>query len=428
MRGLAGWSLLAAALLAGACSGCNNNNGASPDGSTDTGTETETDTGTETESETDTSTWVSDAGPWEWEDNPPGEDCGPGCRQLTFTNKVKAGWWDVWGDYLVYRPDGVGERDHLFLVDMVNNRRMKIPSIFEPVGSAYSGVMSPTIFENRIYYSLMIYGQSLPTRQLVRVDVEEKTQTILYTETKSGDNDFQALNYLDAYGDQVVSQAGCGTEAPHGYSLCLFDVSSVPAIVNTLIDDDYGNHNSLWDGVLVFTDSRPGHFDITGYDIATQQFVPITDDDYCQFSPRINGHNVVYGDTRFGTAQDCVMGNRNHEAVFVYDLDTQERTQLTNAQWIAGEPDIWNEIVIWMDYRGCANPNDVQDFSNIQIWGYNLETQTEFRITDLPADAWPNRPKATPRIWGYEVYVDMTTISPDTYNSIFVFDLPDGAR
>jgi hypothetical protein len=112
----------------------------------------------------------------------------------------------------------------------------------------------------------------------------------------------------------------------------------------------------------------------------------------------------------------------------VYDLDTQERIQITNAQWIADVPEIWNEIVVWKDYRACANPNEVSDFSNIQIWGYNLDTQTEFRITDLPADALPDRPKATPRIWGYAVYVDMTTISTDTYNSIYIFDLPDGAR
>jgi len=417
-------ALLATALFATACSGCNNGNGASPDGSTDTGTETDTDTGSDTGSETDTSTWVSDAGPWEWEDNPPGEDCGPGCKQLTFTNKVKAGWWDVWGDYLVYCPDGPGERDHFYLVDVANDKRMKIPTIYS--GSATNVVVSPTIYETTLYYSTGIFEDST-TRQLVRVDFEEKTQTILYSESSSALQDFQALNYLDAYGDQVVSQAGCGTEAPHGYSLCLFDVSTVPAEVHTIIDEDYGNYTSLWDGVVVFKYAKEG-FDVVGYDIAAQQFITITDDEYCQFFPMINGRKVVYGDTRFGTAQDCVMGNHNHEAVFTYDLDTQERTQITNAQWIADQPDIWNEIIIWMDYRDCGNPNDVSSLSNVQIWGYNLETQAEFKITNLPADASPDRPKATPRIWGYKVYVDMPTISPDTYNSIFVFDLPEGAR
>lgn len=408
------------ALLLSGCSGCSENGGASPDGGLDSGTDTDADT----DSETDTSTWVSDAGDWEWEDNPPGEDCGPSCTQLTFTKEVKPIYWDVWGEHLAYRPDGPDERDYLYLVDIANKKRMKIPSAFESSGAEYSTVYYSALDEDYLYYSLNIYP-SPSVRQLVRVDWESKTQTILLSESSGGEN----LAYLDVYADRLVSQAGCGSD-PAENTLCLFDVSTVPAGVQTLIDEGYGNYNSIWDNVLVFTDSRPGlTFDITGYDIGTEEFIAITsDEEYTQLSPRIQGRKVVYGDLRFGTNQDGVMGDHNHQALFVYDLDTQAHIQITSGDWIAAYPDIWHEIVVWMDYRDCSQPNNINNFSNVQIWGYNLNTEQEFKITNLPDEAWPERPKEHPRIWGYKIFVDMAHSSPDIENAIYMFDLPEGAR
>lgn len=409
------------------CASCGDSGGGVPDA----GTGTDTDVDSDADTDTDTSTWTSDAGPWEWEDNPPGEDCGPGCTQLTFTEEVVPINWDIWDKYLVYSAGTTMGKNVLYVVDIEENQRMKIPQMFPqfPSTNGSSAVLYPAIFEKEFCYSQIVFNSTPMTRNLIACDIEGHFQTILYSNEREPDEPFEAMKYVDIYGDHIVSQAGCGTAAVNGHSLCLFDATAVPAGLQTLIDDDYGNWNSIWKDVLVFTDARPGNFDITGYDLSTQEFVSVTsDEEYTQAAARINNRKIAYFDLRFGTNQDAVMGDLNHAAVFVYNLDTQEPTQITSGEWIAIEPDIWNEIVIWQDYRDAAQPNDVHNFYNVQVWGYNLETEEEFQVTNLPEEAWPTRPKANPRIWGYRVFVDMATEASETTNAIYMFDLPDGAR
>ena len=60
-------------------------------------------------------------------------------------------------------------------------------------------------------------------------------------------------------------------------------------------------------------------------------------------------------------------------------------------------------------------------FTAAEIWGYNLTTETEFQVTNLPG-----RIKQTPRIWEDKVFVHMSIASGG--DGIFVFDLPDGAK
>ena len=84
-------------------------------------------------------------------------------------------------------------------------------------------------------------------------------------------------------------------------------------------------------------------------------------------------------------------------------------------------PDIYDNIIIWADYRDSANPNDVDSFSGVQIWGYNIDTATEFQITNIP-----DRPKTMPRIWGDKVFVDMQKTTGGS--AIYMFPLPDGAK
>ena len=57
----------------------------------------------------------------------------------------------------------------------------------------------------------------------------------------------------------------------------------------------------------------------------------------------------------------------------------------------------------------------------MEIYGYDVATETEARITELPG-----RPKAHPRIWGDRVFVDMQTLAGG--NAIFMFDLPEALR
>ncbi|MDD5307977.1 MAG: hypothetical protein PHU25_11705 [Deltaproteobacteria bacterium] len=194
----------------------------------------------------------------------------------------------------------------------------------------------------------------------------------------------------------------------------------------TLIDEAYGNYNSIWDKWITFIDVRSTHYDITAYNIETKEWRAVTYDQEAQITPRIQGSKIVYSDLRYG--DNDTLGTLKNAAIFVYDMETKERKQITNAKWICLYPDIWNEIVVWMDYRDSTDPNNAQAFDGVQIWGYNLNTGKEFQITNLPSTAWPERPKEHPRIWGYKVYVDMMTKTQGIENAIYQFDLPEGAR
>jgi beta propeller repeat protein len=108
-----------------------------------------------------------------------------------------------------------------------------------------------------------------------------------------------------------------------------------------------------------------------------------------------------------------------HTRQFLKDLSTGETTQITSGETLAANPDIHDDIVVWMDYRACDNPNNKNDHQNIEIWGYDLSTETEFQITDLPG--WP---KGFPRIWKDKVYVHMFRELAKG-DAIYEFDLPE---
>ena len=107
----------------------------------------------------------------------------------------------------------------------------------------------------------------------------------------------------------------------------------------------------------------------------------------------------------------------------MYNLTSGETTQITSGDWIASFPDIYNNIIIWSDSRDCSNPNDKNSIDNIQIWGYNLDTSTEFQITNIP-----DRTKATSRIWGDKVFVHMAQTTAGMSDAIYMFDLPAAAK
>ena len=130
---------------------------------------------------------------------------------------------------------------------------------------------------------------------------------------------------------------------------------------------------------------------------------------------RIHGDRVVYQDLKLGTSDS--MGDWNHAAIFMYEISTGTTTQITSGAWIAAYPDVHDNIIVWADYRDSVNPNNNTSFAGVQIWGYNIDTSTEFQITNIL-----NRPKTMPRIWGDKVFVDMAKTTGG--NAIYMFDLP----
>lgn len=201
--------------------------------------------------------------------------------------------------------------------------------------------------------------------------------------------------------------------------MCFFPLDSLGEVV-ALSGSYYGGYNSIWGDVAVwFTlDYEGDTLDIEGYDFSTSEFFYITQDVEHQLDPKIQGNTVVYMDLKLGDSY--LDGNWNHAAIFAYDIATHETTQITSGEWVAAYPDVYDNIIVWLDYRASSDPNNAMSFDGVEIWGYNMDTATEFQITNISG-----RPKQTPRIWGDKVFVDMANAGG---NAIYMFDLPDGAK
>lgn len=101
------------------------------------------------------------------------------------------------------------------------------------------------------------------------------------------------------------------------------------------------------------------------------------------------------------------VGNKDHQAdIFVYDLDTRSLTNLTNDIFSDSDP-AWSadgtEIFFSSDRRAHLTPHDIAprfkmqkyDYSQQDLYGVSLASQTIRRLTDLPLSN-ENSPVAAP--------------------------------
>ena len=392
------------------------------------GTDTEQDTATfqDTASAGDYSTDENtdmdagkDAGtsePWIWTDNPESEDCGTGCIRLTFEDNIRERQWDIWEDKLVYADWW----SRIFVVDIPNKKMLKIPDVYPEYPTRADGTSSayalhPAIYKDIVYYSMGI--SSTPHRhELVRANLHASSQVVFW---QREDPISEEINYflpeeLDAYGDRLVTSGSTGDPLTRALG---YHEAPWPSTGEVLIDRTYGGCNSLWEDILVFWELDGTRENIRGYDFSNKEFFSVTDDDEYQMLSRIHKRRVVYMDLRLGESN--TKGTWEHGAIFMKDLDSGEVTQITDGTAIASYPDIYDDIIVWMDWRGCAAPNNKSDLSAIEIWGYNLKTGKTFQITDLP-----DYQKGFPRIWKDKVYVYMLQ---EDIEAIYQFELPDGA-
>jgi len=406
-----------------ACSSCSSNTTGTDDTDTYTST-TDSDSDSDSDSDVDTNT-DSDADsdsetnsePWVWQNLPEGENCGVGCKQLTFIDSVRDLNWDVWGNKIAYVDDNASTRD-LWVVDIEQNKHMQIPAI-HPEWTAIEDTFTdghayPSVYMDKVYYS-WVTGLSEPPRgELVRANLDEKTHTSLHLWEGSPDGCVSS----DVSSSGIICTDGCGN--PDLYELCFFKFEGQDQVSSQIIlNEGYGGYNNIGDDIIVFSDTRNSPWGITGYDLVSNEFIEIANNEGNKMVPRVFGKKVVYQDLKLGN--DNPMSTWANAAIFLYDIETQERKQITTGEWIAAYPDIHENIIIWADYRDSLQPNVNTSFSGVEIWGYNIDTEQKFKITNLPG-----RAKTQPRIWGDKVFVDMSK-DPGT-NGIFMFDLPVGAK
>jgi hypothetical protein len=392
---------------------------------TGSGTNTQSTAETETESDTRSSLEVLSQADLVWMDLPKGMDCGPKCRQVSASPRVRfmsGSEWDVSERYVVYNDDSSAGNGWLnYVVDLKTFQYARFPDPFpdHPVQHgtnpiAPASMFAPTVDGNIAVFAIVLQ-QIQPRRQyLIALNLETGQMQEVWSRAHEGkvwgypgDGCFR--------GGRFVSTSGAGDHSKP--TLSLFE-PTWPTKGEAIIDDHYGVSPRIDGDKLIFLDTRTSLGKITGYDLTTKTFFPVVDDGEYQSLPSIHNGRLVYMDFRLGDGDP--FNSWENVALFMKDLNTGDTTQITDGKAIANAPDIHGNIIVWHDYRHCTDPQNKNDWSNPEIYGYNIETQKEFRITDLPGI-----PKTDPRVWGDKVFFDMST--GGGRNAVFMVDLPPAA-
>jgi beta propeller repeat protein len=378
----------------------------------DTGTGTDEDTGTETESDTGTGPdpECNYEGDWTWHDIPEGEDCGAGCTQLTFieADGIEPETWDVWEDYLVYRVGAYGSSQP-HVIDLSEKGDLVLPSPIEGSEFGPESVYTqfPTVFSNQVYYGVKDYSSQPKSRGIVRVRVSELCQQFLYSSTEPSE-ELSPFYYADVY-DGIFVSATTFDAADDRRDLVYFDSAHPELGLHALIMSEgvsYGFRNQIWGDHIVWTDTRPPAYNIIGYNLATEQFFEVVNDEPHQYGARIWDGKVVYTDLRNGSGNYAT--NAENADIYLYEIATETTTRITDGEFIQWYPDIWENTIVWADYRDSTEPNNMNDFSGVEIYSYDLVSEEETKITDLPG-----RGKMYPRVFGNRIFFEMKDFQDD---------------
>ena len=328
------------------------------------------------------------------------------CSQLTFGEMVYDNEWDVWDDYVVYKD----ESTRIKVVNAQNRTELVIPNIHPDLEYGTSEHMLgffPAVYQDKVAYTIAVFYGGVPRTEIVNVELSSQQQEVisyvLYPEF--------AAKWVDYYGDVIVSAGGCG--ATDSQELCLYRTAEIDCGVEPIVNGAYGSYNSVWEDTIVWYSS--GEYNIHGYRISEASQFEVTEDTEIQMKPKVHGDHVVYMDLRHGDSDG--FGDWNHAAVYLYGISTKETKQIAGGEWIASYPDIWGNTVVWMDYRNCTDPNNKNDMNNVEIWGYDITTEQQFQLTNLPG-----RRKAFPKIWENYLYFLMFHLE-DSGTSIYRIEI-----
>lgn len=343
-------------------------------------------------------------------------DCGPGCRQVSFTQgDLWSGAYDVWDNWVIMDTWFEQDADFLFkrviLIDLnslehylieekntydTGNPGSSYVDLFENRFIFQSGILStPLIWKSR----LCQYGLIDPPTEIVGSTVFEYSYPIAYG---------GGMQSMDSWGDLV---------AWSDYR----DSTSVIAVLDLATREEclvtgrgYGTGNpAVWDGKVVFHEGSLGHYNVFVYDSATGGVRPITGPTGDQFGADIWQDRVVWTDTH----GEGTMLDQFNSDVYMHDLTTGETTAICTDPAMQPAPvSIFGDTVVWIDCRHDLEHADDCGYSDrTEIYMYDIATGTETRLTDLPTKK--NHPKV------YENRVYFTMDDTDGVRSIFEITL-----
>jgi beta propeller repeat protein len=220
----------------------------------------------------------------------------------------------IYGSKLVWH-DGSGETPRLVVYDISTAAKTYITRNVDQ----YS---RPAIFGNRIVWSA---GYSVYMR-----DISTSTQTrIAYG------------NDPDIFDNKIVYSSEIAGNTPQIY---VYDITTGETIDASQYGDNYYPH--IYGNKVIWSDFYTRLGNIRMYDIATEQQTEVTTGDYMT-GYDTGGATDIY-DNRIVYLKHNDLGEVNLGDVYVYDIDTEQSTQLSSGN-TAQTPVIYGNIVVWSD-------------------------------------------------------------------------------
>ena len=196
-------------------------------------------------------------------------------------------------------------------------------------------------------------------------------------ETQISKISYQAL-HPKIYRDKIVYSQYNEQNYPN---IHLYDIDSGETIKITNLSNSDRQYPAIFKDKIVWADKRnPANgFDIYMFDLNKQKETQITNDSFNQTAPQIFKNIIVWQDDR--------NGNGNND-IFMYDLRTKTTTQITNQPRNQVNPQIYNNKIVWEDDRS----------TNADIYMFDIKTGTETQITNTTTDE-----ETQPKIFGNKV-------------------------
>lgn len=218
-------------------------------------------------------------------------------------------------------------------------------------------------------------------------------------------------------GDYVVYESWRGGS---GSDIYLYDIVSGAETKITSGISGMSSHPDISGDRIVWQDNRNGGWEIYTYLISRPDIgdYPLFDFEGEQSSPAIHGNTIVWVDHR---------GDEFSSNIFMYDLSTGVATQITddddNQQHT---PDIYWPDIVYEDRRT----------GNSDIYLYNINTQEETQLTEDPADQLNPSIHGRRVVWedmrdgNWNLYMHHTTYGPGSvyYNYDWEIYTGDGFR
>ncbi len=182
----------------------------------------------------------------------------------------------------------------------------------------------------------------------------------------------------DIWGNRIVWEdyrndplGGYGSPYYRNSDIYMHDLSTGDII--QLTDDPSAQIKPrIWENYVVWEDYRHGNADIYYIDLNTMTEHRVTTHGSDQISPKIHGEKIVWGDYT-----DNMFGD-----IYMYDIQEDETIVISDGRHRKENPDIYEDTIVWTDYRNYWT--GVYETMVSDIYMYDLNTEEESPFIEEP--------------------------------------------